>query len=473
MNFWEYNEDYKNRTALIDPRYDLLLTYKELFEEVKNVSKGLNHSQKNLAFLFTENSYSAIVVYLSLLQSGHAVLLIESKLINEIKNELIERYTPELICTPQSEIYNNYDLLHTRHNYNILKKTDYEVSNIYYETAVLLSTSGTTGSPKLVRLSYKNIQANAKSIVEYLKITDKDRAITSLPMSYSYGLSVINSHLLAGASIVCTEKNILFRDFWNLFIEHKCTSFAGVPYTYQLLKKTGFEKISLPTLKTMTQAGGRLDENLIKEFREFAENRNVKFFVMYGQTEATARISYVPPEKLAKKIGSIGIPIPGGSIKLMNDDIEVTDEKSIGEIVYFGDNVMLGYAEARKDLEKGDELNGRLRTGDLAYKDPDGYFFVSGRLKRFIKIFGLRINLDEIQKMIEKHFKIPNACTGQDDLLKILVQTDDHLTEIKVKNEVIKMYKLNFKTIIVKTTDKIPTNSSGKYDYKKINELFN
>lgn len=473
MNFWDHNRNYTNKTAVIDPKYNLSLTYKELFDEIKAVSKELNRSQKKLAFLFTENSYSAIIVYLSLLKSGYAVLLLESKLNEEIKNDLIERYNPELICTPQSEMYKNYDVLLTSHNYNLLNKKSDKVSDIFSETAVLLSTSGTTGSPKLVRLSYKNIQANAKSIVEYLKIDEKDKAITSLPMSYSYGLSVINSHLLAGASIVCTEKNILFRDFWDLFNEYKCTSFAGVPYTYQLLKKTGFEKVNLPTLKTMTQAGGRLDENLISIFREFAESRGIRFFVMYGQTEATARISYVPPENLANKIGSIGIPIPGGTIKLMTDDVEVTDEKSTGEIVYYGDNVMLGYAESRDDLKKGDELKGKLRTGDLAYKDSDGYFFVSGRLKRFIKIFGLRVNLDEIQKMIENHFGIPNACTGQDDLLKILVQTDDHLTEVNVKNEVIKMYKLNFKTVIVKPIDKIPTNSSGKYDYKKINELFN
>ena len=364
-------------------------------------------------------------------------------------------------------------MLITKHNYNLLKKkAATNASEIYSETAVLLSTSGTTGSPKLVRLSYKNIQSNAESIVQYLKIDETERAITSLPMSYSYGLSVINSHLLAGASILFTEKNILFRDFWEVFNEHNCTSFAGVPYTYQLLSRTRFGNINLPTLRTMTQAGGRLDENLIKEFKDYAESKGIKFFVMYGQTEATARISFVPPEILAEKIGSIGIPIPGGNIKLMNEEVEVNGQNRTGEIVYYGDNVMLGYAEYRECLSKGDELKGKLRTGDLAFRDSDGYYFVNGRLKRFLKIFGLRINLDEIQKMIENHFGIPVACTGEDDLLKILVQAEDNLTEVNVKNEVIKLYKLNFKNIVVKTTGEIPTNSSGKYDYKKINEMF-
>ena len=199
---------------------------------------------------------------------------------------------------------------------------------------------------------------------------------------------------------------------------------------------------------------------------------NKKFFVMYGQTEATARITYVPPEKLSNKIGSIGISIPGGELKIMNDGVEINNPNEVGEIVYKGDNVMLGYAETLADLSKGDELNGVLFTGDLGYKDEDGFFYVTGRMKRFIKIFGLRVNLDEVQKMIENHFKISVACTGKDELLKILVHSDDHLTEVKVKEEVMKMYKLSFKSLVVKSTNQIPTNTNGKYDYKRINEMF-
>ena len=205
---------------------------------------------------------------------------------------------------------------------------------------------------------------------------------------------------------------------------------------------------------------------------EYAKQNHKKFYVMYGQTEATARITYVPPEKLNDKIGSIGISIPNGQLKIMNDGNEIINSKDVGEIVYKGNNVMLGYAEIRDDLSKGDELNGMLSTGDLGYIDEDGFFYVTGRMKRFIKIFGLRINLDEVQKMIENHFKISVACTGKDELLKILVHSDDHLTEVKVKEEVMKMYKLSFKSLVIKSTTEIPTNSSGKYDYKKINEMF-
>jgi acyl-CoA synthetase (AMP-forming)/AMP-acid ligase II len=473
MNFWEFRDNHKHNIALIDPQNNFKITYDELFSEADRIAGKIRNETKQLAFLFTENSYPAILIYLSLLRSGHAVLLLESKLNEEIKNEIITQYEPELIFTPTTEINIDYDLDDRFHNYNLFKKRKVIYrTEIYPETAVLLSTSGTTGSPKLVRLSYKNIQANANSIAEYLKLDNSERAVTSLPMSYSYGLSVINSHLLAGGTIVCTERSILFRDFWELFDQNKCTSFAGVPYTYQLLSKTGFNKINLPSLKTMTQAGGRLNENLIKEFNDYALLKGIKFYVMYGQTEATARISYVPAERLSEKIGSMGIPIPGGTIKLFDNEVEIDKENQTGEIVYFGDNVMLGYAETRNCLTKSDEMHGKLRTGDLAVRDQDGYFFIKGRLKRFIKIFGLRINLDEVQKMIENHFELPNACTGKDDLLQILIKSEDRLSEIEVKKYVLNTYKLNFKTVIVKSTDTIPTNSSGKYDYAKINEMF-
>ncbi len=167
-----------------------------------------------------------------------------------------------------------------------------------------------------MRLSADNIQSNAESIAQYLEIDENEKPITTLPFNYSYGLSVINSHLLKGATIVLTEKTVFFKDFWNTFKQYECTSFAGVPYTYQMLKRTGFDKLDLPSLKTMTQAGGKLNEEMIKYFYEYAERKNIRFFVMYGQTEATARISYVPFDKLKNKIGSIGISIPGGKLSL-------------------------------------------------------------------------------------------------------------------------------------------------------------
>jgi len=470
--FWANLKKYPQELSLIDTIVNKIFTYKELDVEAKKISKKLKLSKKGLIFLFTTNNSESIITYIASLESGNAVLLLDEKLNDEIRNGLIENYKPDFIITSNSIESDEYTHSLDYHSLKYFKRKKIIEINIYPELAVLLSTSGTTGSPKLVRLSYKNIQSNAESIAEYLHIDENERPITTLPINYSYGLSIVNSHLLKGSAIVLTEKTVFFRDFWNQFNEYKCTSFAGVPYTYTMLKRIGFDKIEIPTLKYFTQAGGKLSEEFIKHFNEYSIEKKVKFYVMYGQTEATARITYVPPEKLNDKIGSIGISIPKGELKIINDGIEIINPNEIGEIVYKGDNVMLGYAETLDDLSKGDELNSFLSTGDLGYKDEDGYFYVTGRMKRFIKIFGLRINLDEVQKMIENHFKISVACTGKDELLKILVHTDDHLTEVKVKEEVMKMYKLSFKSLIVKSTSEIPTSSSGKYDYKKINEMF-
>lgn len=470
--FWQNFSEFYNETALIDASTGKIFTYEQLDIESDKLAEKLSGTSKGLIFLYTTNNAESVISYITTLKSGNAVLLLDEKLNDEMRFNLIHNYKPEFIITTMDSTPDNYSVEFRYESLFFYKRNSSSPDKIHPELAVLLSTSGTTGSPKLVRLAYKNIQSNAESIAQYLEINSDEKPITTLPISYSYGLSVINSHLLKGATIVLTEKTVFFRDFWNLFNEYGCTSFAGVPYTYTMLRRINFDKIDLPTLKTMTQAGGKLSEEFIKYFYQIAIQKNIRFFVMYGQTEATARISYVPFQKLGEKIGSIGIAIPDGNLKIINEGVKIDNAKEIGEIVYTGENVMMGYAESRNDFAKGDELNGVLFTGDLGYKDADGFFYVTGRMKRFIKIFGLRINLDEVQKMIENHFSISAACTGKDDLLKILIQSDDHLTDVKVKEEVIKMYKLNFKSVIVKSVKQIPTNSSGKYDYMKINELF-
>lgn len=471
-NFWSNLKLFADNVALIDTANKQTLTYKRLDDESDFISDKIKLSHKGLTFLFTTNNLESVVLYIALLKSGSAVLLLDEKLNEEIRNSLINNYKPDFIISVSPKAPAGYSDYFDYHSLHLFEREERQSREIFPDLAVLLSTSGTTGSPKLVKLSYKNIQSNADSIAEYLNIDENERPITTLPFNYSFGLSIINSHLLKGSAIILTEKTVFFRDFWNLFNEYKCTSFAGVPYTYTMLKRIGFEKIALPSLRYFTQAGGKLSEEFIRFFNDYAAKSNKKFFVMYGQTEATARITYVPYDKLSGKIGSIGISIPGGKLNIMNDGVEVSRPKEVGEIVYKGDNVMLGYAETLSDLSKGDELNGVLFTGDLGYKDEDGFFYVTGRMKRFIKIFGLRINLDEVQKMIENHFKISVACTGKDDLLQILVHSDDHLTEIKVKEEVMKMYQLNFKSLIVKSANQIPTNTNGKYDYNKIKEMF-
>ena len=245
-------------------------TYTELDTASTDIANKIRLSNKGLVFLFTTNSQSCIISYLGILKSGNSVLLLDEKLNDEIRNDLITKYNPEFILTSNEISPEGYKLDFQFDSLHFFKKVDFIAAKIQPELAVLLSTSGTTGSPKLVRLSYKNIQSNAESIASYLQIDSTERPITTLPLSYSYGLSVINSHLLKGATIVLTNKTVFFRDFWNLFNDYKCTSFAGVPYTYTMLKRINFDKIELPTLKTMTQAGGKLSEEFIRHFNQYA-----------------------------------------------------------------------------------------------------------------------------------------------------------------------------------------------------------
>ena len=257
---------------------------------------------------------------------------------------------------------------------------------MYEELGLLLTTSGSTGSPKLVRQSYTNIQENAKSIAEYLKIDETERPITTLPMNYTYGLSIINSHILKGAAILVTQHTLMEREFWKFFRESEATSFGGVPYTYEILKKLRFFNMELPSLRYMTQAGGKLSPQLHKEFAEYAESHQKQFIVMYGQCEATARMAYLPAEKALEKYGSMGIAIPGGRLELIDVNgkfIEKPDE--VGELVYYGPNVTLGYAQEAGDLKKADERNGRLETGDMAKRDNDGFYYIVGRKKEIFE----------------------------------------------------------------------------------------
>ena len=339
---------------------------------------------------------------------------------------------------------------------------------LYDELALLLTTSGSTGSPKLVRQSYANIKANTASIVEYLKLDATERPITTLPMNYTYGLSIINSHLAAGATILLTDKSIMQREFWDFFAAQGATSFGGVPYTYEMLDKLMFFRRKLPSLRTMTQAGGKILPALHQKFAEYAKREGKNFVVMYGQCEATARMSYLPPERALDKVGSMGVAIPGGKFTLIDvDGREITEPEVTGELVYEGANVTLGYAECADDLSKGDERQGRLVTGDMAKHDAEGFYYVVGRKKRFLKIFGNRVNLDETERLIKDRFPdMDCACGGVDDKMKIFVTEGGR--EREIQDFVAEKTHLNFTAFDVVPINSIPKNASGKTLYSEL-----
>lgn len=462
MNFWNVHPEWESEVAVIEDEEDKQTeyTFSQLYGLMSKFQKEFNGMPRMLGFIYCQNNMATLISYLASLNEKQVICLLDSKMNENLNKQLIKLYEPDWIWAPEEKSFDGYQPSYSEFGYRLsLKDEAHRLNrNFYPELAVLLSTSGTTGSPKMVRLSYQNLQANAESISSYLNILPSHRAITTLPMQYSYGLSVINSHLLKGASLLLTEKSVINKKFWNLLQEYKATSFAGVPFTYEMLYKIGFLEKDYPSLQSMTQAGGRLDPNLKKEFQKVLSAKSIDFYVMYGQTEATARISYVPPNRLVEKIDSIGIPIPGGKLEIDADT---------SELIYTGQNVMLGYAESGKDLSKGDELKGILKTGDLAKCDEDGFYFIVGRKKRFIKLFGLRINLDDVEMFIESTLNVKVYSVGNDE--KMTIVGKGIIDADKVKNLIAKTYKIPVKAVqIVSMEEEIPRFSSGKVNYNHL-----
>ncbi|HEY8584414.1 MAG TPA: AMP-binding protein [Capillimicrobium sp.] len=338
--------------------------------------------------------------------------------------QIVERYDPRYVVAERE--------VHVRE--------EAAPAELHPDLRLLLSTSGSTGSPKLVRLTARNVLANAESIAAYLGLTPAERAIASLPIPYSYGLSVLTSHLRAGASVAFTPHSVIRPEFWDDARRLEATSFAGVPYSYAMLERIGMRDMRLPALRTMTQAGGRLDPEIALRH---AEQR--RFFVMYGQTEATARIAYVPPERLREKAGSIGIAIPGGALRVGEGD----------ELVYSGPNVMMGYATQRADLARGDELHGVLPTGDLGAVDADGFFSVTGRLKRIAKVFGQRVNLDEVEAAVDG----PAGAVAAEDAIDVYAERGADARTLA------RRFRVPPRAIRVHEVEALPVKASGKVDY--------
>jgi long-chain acyl-CoA synthetase len=455
-------EQYEDNIALITNEKEL--TYKDLNQLSNKIASTIESN--SLVFLFCKNSIESVASYVGIIRKNCACALIADK-INIHSQDLINLYNPKYLIIPKEELstLENFQLLLELEEYVILKtknSIDYKLDD---KLRLLLTTSGSTGSPKFVKLSEKNIISNTNAISEYLNITESDRTITTLPMNYTYGLSILNTHLSNGASIILTNSSIISKDFWNLFQQFNANNFGGVPYTYEMLKKLNFKKLNLSSLKYLTQAGGKLSKNLILEFSEICKENGIDFFVMYGQTEATARMSYLPPNNLANKVGSIGISIPGGEFSLLDDKgIEIKEINKVGELIYKGENVFMGYALTSHDLEMNAPSE-VLHTGDLALRDEDNYYYIVGRKNRFSKIFGNRINLDEIEEIIE-NIGIKCACTGDDEAITIHLEkeidTNQLLNQIL---EYVNIHRTAFKFNIV---NEIPRNSSGKVLYSKL-----
>lgn len=461
---------FSDNTAVIDDRGNKL-SYSQLESVTQELAQRVG--RRCLVFSLCRNEIGSLIGYVAFLNGNIPPVMLGSTLDDELLEGLITAYSPAYIWCHEDkrEHFGSMEQVYGCFGYVLLKTGFEKEYPLNDELGLLLTTSGSTGSPKFVRQSYTNILDNAQSIVKYLELDETERPITTLPMNYTYGLSIINSHLLVGAAILICDSSIMQKEFWAFFKEQGATSFGGVPYTYEMLDKLRFYRMQLPTLRTMTQAGGKILPDLHEKFARYAEENGRHFVVMYGQCEATARMGYLPYDMAVKKKGSMGIAIPGGKFRITDaDGAEITTPDTAGELVYEGRNVTLGYAECGDDLIKGDERGGVLETGDMAQFDSDGYYYIVGRKKRFLKIYGNRVNLDETDRLIKGEFSIEAACTGKDDHMYIFI-TDEGYSK-QVLDFVCKKTKLNPKAFKVKVIDEIPKNDSGKTLYTELAKYY-
>lgn len=444
-----------------------VLSYGDLVQISSSLASSV--PAKTIALVLVRNTLGCVAAIVALIKHGVVPILLDANNSEATVTIYKDRYQPELLVQP-TDLQVKYPA-----NACLLSILDYDVFACKHETisgaphtdlALLLTTSGSTGSPKLVRLSRGNVLSNAQAIASYLNIDHTHRPITSLPLHYSYGFSVLSSHLQAGATLLVSDRSVMEKPFWTFFDQAGATSLAGVPYTYQMLKRLGFLRTHPGALRTLTQAGGRLSDSLIREFADFAASNGIKFYVMYGQTEATARISYVPAERALEKAGSIGMAIPGGKLFLVDSDgDEITVTNKQGELGYRGPNVTMGYAEQRADLYKGDERHGSLLTGDIAIRDDDGFYYITGRSSRIAKLFGKRVSLDDLEQICME-LVAEAACTGGEDRVTVWITDDLHQAALPSL--------LSERTVIhpsayqVRVIESLPRTHSGKTDYRAL-----
>tara|TARA_S200000501_G_C20833252_1_gene748236 strand:+ start:615 stop:2018 length:1404 start_codon:yes stop_codon:yes gene_type:complete len=452
---------YKNRIAIVDQNNETL-SYSDLLIFVKILSKKIK--TKSLIFLVCGNNLESIIGYISSVSTNSTMVLIDEKIKNIHLQELIKTYKPEKIFINKSfKKFKSYKNKFCFKNFFLHEreiKTKVKINN---NLILLVPTSGSTGSSKYVRISKKNLLNNTESIIKYLNLKKNDVCITTLPMNYVYGLSVLNTHLHVGAKIILNNRSVIEKYFWEAIVSHKVTNFSGVPFTFEILNKINFYNKNLKYLKFLTVAGGRLNNEILRKIIKKFTSKSKRFYVMYGAAEATARMSYLPIKYLKKKIGSIGIPIRGGKFWLENaQGNKILKNNKNGELVYSGKNVSMGYARKLNDLSKADDNKGVLKTGDIAYKDKDGFYYLVGRKDRYIKIHGNRINLSELENNISK-LGISSICKFKDGFIKIFVTTIKDKNNIKANLNIIS--NLHFSVFDFKIIKKLPTNKNYKLSY--------
>lgn len=459
------------------------ITYSRLYERVETISRwlALRYGSGKEFLLLADNSVFFVESYLALMRSGNVPLLVETRVSKEelgtlmatchpsaafMQQRLLKKAPTGLAVVTESDLPEDMELEDTR----VQTRVD--------DLAAVVFTSGSTGTKKGVMITHGNLTANTSSIVEYLELTDRDRMMVVLPFYYCYGASLLHTHLRVGGSLTLSN-SIFLGAVLDEIDDFQCTGLAGVPSTFQIMiNRTELLERKFSTLRYMTQAGGRLEPKYI----EMVVNAfpSMRFYVMYGATEATARMSYLPPHMLRKKLASIGKGIPGVHLEVVGEDGWPIRPGETGEIVASGANIMKGYY--------GDEegtmavlRQGRYHTGDLATVDEEGYIYVVGRSKDIIKCAGYRVSPYEIENVISSMegvdsvaaVSIPDEILGE--AIVAVVRRREGREEGEVRDTILKDCRKvlpSYKTPkFVAFLEEMPLNSSNKVDKVRIRQM--
>ena len=449
--------------AAIDSNGDKL-TYASIAQLSQQISAII--PQRTLCFLLVENNVGGIAWTMSMLESRQLVpLILNVKTEGSLYQQLFDTYKPSYICAPNN-VTQQGEFIDSQFGYQLRKVSDNHCV-LHPELSHLLPTSGSTGSPKLVRHKYENIEAAGLNISTFFELKETDRPLMVLPLYYTMGLSMVFSHLRVGATVLITGLSMTDINFWKFLKEQQATSFTGVPYSFQILNLMRFFRMDLPHLELLTQGGGKMPTDLNTKFAEYCRDKGKRWIATYGQSECTARMAYLPAKWALDKVGSIGIAVPNGELSLIDTDGQlITTPHTEGEMCYRGKNVTMGYAREQADLALGDERNGYIHTGDLAYFDEDGCYYIVGRMGRFLKLFGMRVGLDECEQIIQTEYGIECACVGTDEKMIVYITNADKQNE--VKDILVQKTHIVATSFEVRIIDEIPKNEAGKKLYSKL-----
>ena len=412
--------------------------------------------KRSLVFIYNDNRLDSVEVFLNFYRSNHAVALLGRQLHESFKQALEARYRPYYIFDPSRQVVSGYDAVNAGGDIHLFRRQDPTFPIIDPSIKLLLSTSGSTGSPKFVKISDANLVHNAKAIMEYMPIDSKDVVPLNVPIIFVFGLSIFTTNCLAAAKMVCTNRDALQKEFWRDFDRYQYSTLGGVPYFYEMLHRIGFFKKNHPSLRYMTHTGGLLNKNLVETIAAYNAQYNKRFFAQYGQTEASGRMAALQPEDLLRKYGAIGKAVGKGSFEI---------DPETRELVFHGEHIFGGYAHALHDLASY-ERQEKLFTGDQATVDEDGYYYIIGRIKRIIKLFGTRFNLDEVELILKNALQGKTClCLGVNDKTLLVAHMADGLEAATIKDILKEKLAIHASSVRVKRLTNIPLTPNGKVDY--------